>query len=135
MSVSLSVPMRWLSLAASMTVFNKSYKVVTFQLMNYKKYKLTKKQFARILKTPNTGQFYEVTNEQVVHTFNELVHQPPLKGLSLFRKTVLPCIWNFLFSIFLCCLTSRSSGLDKAKLEVYAMIARLYYDRDVDFVT
>lgn len=54
--------------------------------------------------------------------FTEMDHQPVLTGISLFRKSSLPCVWNFLFGVILRCLTGRSSGLDKAKLEVYVMI-------------
>ncbi|CAI9277902.1 unnamed protein product [Lactuca saligna] len=50
MSSAFSVPMTWLSLVGSTLVFNKITKVVTFQLTNEKKYKLTKRQFAQIMK-------------------------------------------------------------------------------------
>ena len=72
MSSSFSVPMTWLSLVGLTTMFNKMTKVVAFQLTNDKKYKLTKKQFEQIMKLPNTGPFYEVTTEQVVHMFNDI---------------------------------------------------------------
>lgn len=134
-SSSFSVPITWLSLAGSTIVFNKTNKLVTFQRTNDKFYNLTKRKFAQILKLPNTGPFYEVTNEQVAHKFNKMGYQPPLTGNSHFCKTTLPCIWNFLFRIFLCCLTGRSTGIDKAKLEVYAMIVGLYYNLNVNYVT
>lgn len=89
---------------------------------------MSKKQFAQILNIPNVEPYYVVTNEQVVHMFNEMGHEPPFSRMSNFKKSSLPCIWNFIFGIFLRCLTGRTVGLDKAKLEVYAMVAVLYYD-------
>lgn len=85
MSASFSILMTWLSLDKwqevqinSIVVFNKTTKIITFQLTNDKKYKLTKKQFAHILNIPNVKPLYKVLNEQVVHMFNEMVHQSPL---------------------------------------------------------
>ena len=101
MSSSLSVPMTWLSLARSTTVFNKTTKVVKFQLTYKKLQKLTKRQFAQIMKLLYTGPFYEVTNEQVVYMFNEMGHQPPLTGISEFQNYDFPYVWNFLFGVFL----------------------------------
>ncbi|CAI9281406.1 unnamed protein product [Lactuca saligna] len=76
MATSFLVPMTWLSLECSTTVFNKTSNVVTFQLTNNKKYKLTKKQFAQVFKIPTAEPYYEVTNEQVIHMFNNIGHQP-----------------------------------------------------------
>lgn len=129
------VPMTCLSLTGSTNVFNKMTKVVTFQLTNDKPYKVTKRQFAPIVKLSYSGSFYEVTNEHIAYMFNEMSHQPPLTTISHFRKSAFPYVWNFLFSIFLRCLNGHSSGIDKEKLEVYAMIAGLYYDLNVDYVT
>lgn len=58
--------------------------------------------------------------------FNEMGHQPTFTRISHFKKSSLPCIWIF-FGIVLHCLTGRTSGLDKAKLEVYTIVAGLYY--------
>lgn len=127
--------MAWLSLARSTTVFNKTTKVVTFQQTNEKMYKITKRQFAQILNLLNTGPFYEVTIEQIVHMFNMMGYEPPLTRISHFCKTALPYVWNLSFRIFLRCLIGRSLGLDKAKLGVYAMIAGLYDDLNFDYVT
>ncbi|CAH1435711.1 unnamed protein product [Lactuca virosa] len=66
------VSMEWLSLTGSTVVFNKTTKVVTFQLMNLKIKKLTRKQFAQIMKLPVSGTFYEVSTDQVLHMFNEM---------------------------------------------------------------
>ena len=63
MSSSFSIPMTWLSLAGLTVVFNKTTKVVIFQLTNEKNYNLSKKQFSQILNIPNVEPFYEVTNE------------------------------------------------------------------------
>ncbi|CAI9292285.1 unnamed protein product [Lactuca saligna] len=103
--------------------------------MDEKKYKLMKKNIAQIMKFPNTGPFYEVTNDQVIHMFNEMGHQTPFTRINQFKKRSSPDIWNFLFGIFLHCLTSRSDGLDKAELEIYALIVGLYYDLNVDYVS
>lgn len=62
-------------------------------------------------------------------------HQPPLTKISDFKKFGLPTVWNFLFGIFLRYLTGRSVGLDKARMEVYAMVVGLYYDIQVDYST
>lgn len=78
------------------------------------------------MKLPYTSPVYEVTNEQVLFMFNEIGHQPPLTGISQFRKSSLPYMWNFVFVIILRYLIDRSSGLDRAKLKLYAMIAGLY---------
>lgn len=73
MTYSFSVPITWLSLAGSMKMFNKTTKVVTFQLMNDKLHKLTKWLFAQIMKLSYTGPFYEVTNKKVIYIFNKWV--------------------------------------------------------------
>lgn len=52
-----------------------------------------------------------------------------------FKKTCLPCIWNFLFGIYLNYLIGRSVGLDKEKLEIYALVVGIYYDLPVDYTT
>lgn len=101
MSCLFSVPMTLLSLVGSTLAFNKITKVVMFQLTNEKKYKLTQKHFAQIMKLPVTGPFYEVTIEKVVSTLNEQGHQPRLIVLSHFCKKALPCVRNLLFGIFL----------------------------------
>ncbi|CAI9302926.1 unnamed protein product [Lactuca saligna] len=70
---------------------------------------------------PNNPPFVKPVNSQIIHMFNEMGHQPELEKISDFRKSGLPCIWNFLFGIFLRCLTGRSVGLDRGRVEVYAM--------------
>lgn len=39
------------------------------------------------------------------------------------------------FGIYLRCLTSQSVGLDKAKLEIYALVDGIYYDLLVNYAT
>ena len=135
LSDSSAVPMTWISLVGSMVVFNKTTKVVTFQLMNSKIRKLTRKHFAQNMKLPVSCTFYEVTNDQVLHMFNEMGHQQVLTRISHFKKLSLPCIWSFLFGIVLRCLKGRSSRLDKAKLEIYSIIDGLHYGIDEDYTT
>ena len=67
--------------------------------------------------------------------FNEMGYQPPLTKISDFKKSRLPRLWNFLFGIFLRCLNGRTIGLDKGRMEVYAMVAGLYYDLEADYST
>ena len=127
--------MELLSFAGSTAVFNKTTKVVTFHLMNLKSMKLNQKQFSQILQLPTFGTFYEVMNDQVIYMFKEMGHQPTLTAISHFKKSSLPCVWGFLFGIVMRCLTRRSSGLDKAKLEVYFVMAGLYYGLNVDYAS
>ena len=116
------VHMSWPSTAGSTATYSKSMDVVTFNLVNDKKIRLTKKLFTQILDIHNSLPFYKVTNAQVIHMINEMGHQPPLTKISDFKKSSLPYISNFLFSIYLRCLTGRSVGLDKGRMEVYAMV-------------
>ena len=60
--------------------------IVTFQLVNDKIFILLKKLFAQILNIPNSEPFYKVTNEQVIHMFNEMGYQPILTKISEFKK-------------------------------------------------
>lgn len=66
--------MEWISIAASTTLFDKTTKVVTFQLSYSKIKMLTRKQFSHIMKLPVSGTFYEVTDDQVGYMFNEMEH-------------------------------------------------------------
>ena len=65
--------------------------------------------------------------------FNEMGHQLVLTKVSLFRKSCPPCIMSFLSGVVLRFLTGHSLGLDKAKLEVYAMLVGIYYYLNVDY--
>lgn len=62
-------------------------------------------------------------------------YQPPLTNISEFKKSSMPCLWNFFFGIDLRCLTGRIVGLYKGRLEVYLMVTGLYYDLQVDYAT
>ena len=122
---SFSVPMTWLSLAASTASYNHTTDVITFNLMNNKRVKLSKKMFVEFLQIPNNPPFFKPVNSQIIHMFNEMGHQPELEKISDFRKSGLPCIWNFLFGIFLRCLTGRTVGLDRGRMEVYLSLIHI----------
>lgn len=62
-------------------------------------------------------------------------HQPIHTRICHYKKSSLPCLWSFLFGIALRCITRWSSRLDKAKLEIYSLLARLYYGLNVDYAT
>ena len=132
---SFPVPMTWLSMAASTASFNYATDVITFNQVNNKRVRLTKNMFIDFLNIPHNPPFFKPTNSQIIFMFNEMGHQPTLEKISDFRKSSLPCIWNFLFGIFLRCLTGRSVGLDRGRLEVYAMVMGLYYDLSVNYGT
>lgn len=132
---SFSTTMQWLSLVASTDVYNKTTKVVTFQISSTKTKKLTKKQFTQILLLPSSGNFSEVSTDQVIYMFNEMGHQPTLTNISHFKKLSLPCVLSLRFRIVLRCLIGRSIGLDKAKLEVYLVVAGIYYGLNVDYAS
>lgn len=130
-----SSPIQWLSLVSSMVLYNNKTIVVNFQITLSKTKKLIKKQFAQILNLPSLGNIYEFSTDQVIHMFNEIGHQHTLVNISSFKKSSLPYIWSFLFGIVLRCLTGRSSGIDKAKLKVYSVMARMYYGLNVDYAS
>lgn len=71
LTTSFVVPMKWLSLAASTTLYNKSMGIITFK-MESNKSKWLNKDFAQILKLPSDGVFEEVMSEQVLHMLNEM---------------------------------------------------------------
>ena len=89
---SFEVPMSWLSMAGSTASYNKTLDTVTFNLINCKKFFLTKKFFFKTLAIPNSPHFYKVTNEQVLHIFNEMGYQPTLLKISEFKKSSLPSL-------------------------------------------
>ena len=132
---SFPVPMIWLSWAASTASYNHTADVITFNLVNNKRVKLSKNLFVEFLEIPNNPPFVKPVNSQIIHMFNEMGHQPELEKISDFRKSGLPCNWNFLFGIFQRCLTGRSVGLDRGRVDVYAMVMGIYYDINVDYGT
>lgn len=87
-------------------------------MMNDNKFRLSKKTFAQMLSIPNVEPFYKAMNEQIIHMFNEISYQPTLTKINEFKKSGLPCMWNFFFGIYLYCLTGRTVGFDKGRLEV-----------------
>lgn len=70
-----------------------------FNLINDKKFHLSKKLLCQILEDPNSPPFYKVMNEHVLHMFNEIGYQLTLTKITEFKKSSLLCIWNFLFGI------------------------------------
>ncbi|KAL7601596.1 hypothetical protein Lser_V15G22692 [Lactuca serriola] len=132
---SFPVPMTWFSMAASTASYNYATDVITFNLVNNKRVRLNKNMFIGFLNIPNNPPFFKPINSQIIFMFNEMGHQPSLEKISDFRKLGLPCMWNFLFGIFLRCLTGRTVGLDRGRMEVYAMVIGLYFDFSVDYGT
>ncbi|KAL7592159.1 hypothetical protein Lser_V15G33908 [Lactuca serriola] len=128
-------PLSWLSQAGSTATYSKALDAVTFNLVTDKKVRLSKKLFCQILDIPNSPRYVNFTFPQIVHMFNEMGHQPQLSKISDFKKLGLPSVWNFLFGIFLRCLTGRTVGLDKGRMEVYAMVVGLYCNLQVDYST
>lgn len=128
----LPVPVSWISPVGSTAPCNITLNIVTFSLLKEKKIHLSKKKFAQSLSIPNVEPFYKLTNEQILQMFNEMGYQPPLTKISNFKKSGLPSLQNIFFGIYLRCLTV---GLDKGRLEVYAMVAGLYYHLHVDYAT
>ena len=59
---SFSVPMSWLSMAASTASYNYTTDVITFNLVNNKTVRLTKNMFIKFLNIPNNPPFFKPTN-------------------------------------------------------------------------
>ena len=78
--------------------------------------KLTRKQFAQILKLPVLGTFYEVSTDQVFHMFNDIGHQSILTGISHFKKSNLPCIWSFYLGLCYVAYADKDLGSTKPNL-------------------
>ncbi|KAL7605237.1 hypothetical protein Lser_V15G14681 [Lactuca serriola] len=132
---SFPIPMTWLSMATSTASYNYSTDIITFNLMNNKRVRLTKNMFIDFLNIPHNPPFFKPINSQIIFMFYDMGHQPTLEKISDFMKSGLPCMWNFLFGIFLRCLAGRTVGLDRGRMEVYAMVMGLYYDVSVDYGT
>ncbi|KAI3496682.1 hypothetical protein L1887_39053 [Cichorium endivia] len=83
-----------------------------------KKVQLTKEKFIDALHLPvyNSKEMVVPSAEQLVEMFNEMGYSPPLEKISTFKKNQLPDIWRYYFSIFLRCLSGRTSGLDSASV-------------------
>lgn len=87
---SFAVPLTWLKLVGSTAIYSKTMQIVTFQLTNGKKLRLSKKLFSQILNIPNVEPFSKVNNAQIIHMFNEMVHQPVLTKISDFISLAYP---------------------------------------------
>ena len=71
---SFDVPLSRLYLVWSTTTYNKALDVITFNLVNDKKVRLTKKLFCQILEIPNSPPCSALSNDQVIRMFNEVGH-------------------------------------------------------------
>lgn len=129
------VPLSWLSQVGSTATYCKALDVIMFNLVNDKKIRLYRKLFCQIIEIPNFAPYIDLSFSQIIYMFNEMGHKPPLRKISDFKKPSLPSVWNFRFGIFLRCLTGPTVGLDKGRMEIYSMVAGLYYDIPVDYST
>ncbi|KAI3494522.1 hypothetical protein L1887_40729 [Cichorium endivia] len=102
-----------------------------------KKVQLTKEKFIDALHLPvyNSKEMVVPSAEQLVEMFNEMGYSPPLEKISTFKKNQLPDLWRYYFSIFLRCLSGRTSGLDSASVSFQTMLYGIYYDVKVDYAT
>ncbi|KAI3708821.1 hypothetical protein L2E82_38300 [Cichorium intybus] len=73
--------------------------------------------------------------DQLVGMFNEMGYDPPLEKISLFKKNQLPDLWRYFFSIFLRCLSGRTSGLDSASVAFQSLLYGIFYDVKVDYAS
>ncbi|KAI3779340.1 hypothetical protein L2E82_09040 [Cichorium intybus] len=102
-----------------------------------KKVQLTKEKFVEALRLPvyNSKEMVVPSAEQLVEMFNEMGYSPPLERISTFKKNQLPDLWRYFFSIFLRCLSGRTSGLDSASVSFQSILYGIYYDVKVDYAT
>ena len=77
-------------MAASTTSYSKATDVITFNLVNEKQIRLTKKMFTQFLNIPNSPSFFKPNNDQIMFLFNEMGHQPPLTKISTSRSLDYP---------------------------------------------
>ncbi|KAI3691460.1 hypothetical protein L2E82_49819 [Cichorium intybus] len=75
------------------------------------------------------------TAEQLVDLFNEMGYEPPLAGISTFKKKHLPDLWRYFFSVFLRCLSGRTSGQDSASQTFLSLLYGVYHDVKVDYAS
>ncbi|KAI3680400.1 hypothetical protein L2E82_50387 [Cichorium intybus] len=73
--------------------------------------------------------------DQLVSMFNEMGYEPLLERISTFKKNQLPDLWRYFFTIFLRCLSVRTSGLDSASVTFQGLLYGIYYDVKVDFTS
>ncbi|KAI3790945.1 hypothetical protein L2E82_04400 [Cichorium intybus] len=102
-----------------------------------KKVQLTKEKFAEALRLLiyNSKEMVVPSADQLVSMFNEMGYEPPLERISTFKKNQLPDLWRYFFSIFLRCLSGRTSCLDSASVTFQGLLYGIYYDVKVDFAT
>ncbi|KAI3779298.1 hypothetical protein L2E82_08963 [Cichorium intybus] len=102
-----------------------------------KKVQLTKEKFAEALRLPiyNSKEMVVLSADQLVSMFNEMGYEPQLERISTFKKNQLPDLWRYFFSIFLRCLSGRTSGLASASVTFQGLLYGIYYDVKVDFAT
>lgn len=67
---SLSIPMKWLSLAGSTAIYNKMTKIITFKMESKSNKRLNKTSFAQILQLPLEVSFEVPTDEQGLQMFS-----------------------------------------------------------------
>ncbi|KAI3782314.1 hypothetical protein L2E82_12356 [Cichorium intybus] len=120
---------------------NNHVKAVFFETIDLKgktkKVQLTKEKFAEALHLPiyDPTEIVTPSAEQLVDMFNEMGYFPQLEKISLFKKNQLPDLWRYFFSIFLRCLSGRTSGLDSASVAFQSMLFGIYYDVKVDYAS
>ncbi|KAI3680362.1 hypothetical protein L2E82_50347 [Cichorium intybus] len=120
---------------------NNQVKAVFFETIDVKgktkKVQLTKEKFAEALHLPiyDPKEIVTPSAEQLVDMFNEMGYFPQLEKISLFKKNQLPDLWRYFFSIFLRCLSGRTSGLDSASVAFQSLLFGIYYDVKVDYAS
>ncbi|KAI3510833.1 hypothetical protein L1887_17970 [Cichorium endivia] len=120
---------------------NNQVKSVFYEIVdndgNTKKVQLTKEKFAEALHLPiyNSKEMVVPSADQLVAMFNEMGYEPQLEKISNFKKPQLPDLWRYFFSIFLRCLSGRTSGLDSASVAFHGLLYGIYYDVKVDFAS
>ncbi|KAI3496692.1 hypothetical protein L1887_39063 [Cichorium endivia] len=102
-----------------------------------KKGQLTKEKFAEALRLPvhSSKEMVVPSADQLVAMFKEMGYEPLLEKISTFKKNQLPDLWRYFFSIFLTCLSGRTSGLDSASVAFQGLLYGIYYDVKVDFAS
>ncbi|KAI3739206.1 hypothetical protein L2E82_29605 [Cichorium intybus] len=68
------------------------------------------------------------STDQLVDMFNEMGCAPLLEKISTFKKNQLPDLLRYYFSIFLRCLSGRTSGLDSASISFQSLLYGIYYE-------
>ncbi|KAI3790821.1 hypothetical protein L2E82_04167 [Cichorium intybus] len=120
---------------------NNQVKSVIYEVVDSKgktkKVQLTREKFAEALRLPvyNSKEMVVPSVDQLVGMFNEMGYDPPLEKIRLFKKNQLPDLWRYFFSIFLRCLSGRTSGLDSVSVAFQSLMYGIFYDVKVDYVS